>query len=168
MRRPKRGCCPCFARLPRQPALRASVSGGAAATAAWALEVPVNASSLRQAGEAEAWRTAHYSATGRLRVAAKVAEGVFECSASCGCERDCANRVVQRGAFLPLQLFRRPFSKSALQWAVRCAIDVPAGSFVAEYAGTVITDAEAETCRNRKVRRSWRLGGARARRGGAA
>jgi len=33
---------------------------------------------------------------------------------------------------------------------VRCAIDVPAGSFVCEYAGTVITDAEAEACRERE------------------
>ncbi|KAJ1619664.1 hypothetical protein T492DRAFT_603170, partial [Pavlovales sp. CCMP2436] len=36
-------------------------------------------------------------------------------------------------------------------WAVRCAIPIPAGSFVAEYHGLVITDKEAEELRNKEV-----------------
>lgn len=50
---------------------------------------------------------------------------------------------VQLGMWLPLEVFRT-VDKG---WGLRCAIEIPAGAFVCEYAGEVLTDAETEATR---------------------
>ncbi|XP_061856393.1 histone-lysine N-methyltransferase EHMT1-like [Colius striatus] len=64
---------------------------------------------------------------------------IFECNPMCSCWRTCRNRVVQNGPRVRLQLFRT----REMGWGVRTMEDIPAGTFVCEYVGEVISDAEA-------------------------
>eukprot|EP01025_Chloroclados_australasicus_P014013 TRINITY_DN1655_c0_g1_i1.p1 TRINITY_DN1655_c0_g1~~TRINITY_DN1655_c0_g1_i1.p1 ORF type:complete len:597 (+),score=86.45 TRINITY_DN1655_c0_g1_i1:162-1793(+) len=68
--------------------------------------------------------------------------GIFECNMSCTSRgNSCnANKVVQKGLFLPLEV--RYFGEKG--FGITCSVDIPLGSFVCEYVGVVITDSEAE------------------------
>ncbi|XP_030853851.1 histone-lysine N-methyltransferase EHMT2 isoform X2 [Strongylocentrotus purpuratus] len=65
---------------------------------------------------------------------------IFECSRACRCWRNCRNRVVQNGLKKHMQVFRSP----SMGWAVRVMQDVPRGSFICEYAGELLSDADAD------------------------
>ncbi|XP_058473785.1 histone-lysine N-methyltransferase EHMT1 isoform X1 [Solea solea] len=69
---------------------------------------------------------------------------IFECNHACSCWRTCKNRVVQNGLRTRLQLFRT----SKKGWGVRALQDIPQGSFVCEYVGEIISEAEAEMREN--------------------
>ncbi|KAM4740813.1 histone-lysine N-methyltransferase SETMAR [Anableps anableps] len=65
---------------------------------------------------------------------------VFECNALCSCSDTCSNRVVGRGLQLRLEVC--PTKNKG--WGVRTAEEIPGRTFVCEYAGEVITFAEAK------------------------
>ncbi|KAG7240828.1 hypothetical protein INR49_023402, partial [Caranx melampygus] len=69
---------------------------------------------------------------------------IFECNHACSCWRTCKNRVVQNGLSTRLQLFRT----SKKGWGVRTLQDIPQGSFICEYVGEIISEAEAEMRQN--------------------
>ncbi|KAM6984833.1 histone-lysine N-methyltransferase EHMT1 [Aplochiton taeniatus] len=69
---------------------------------------------------------------------------IFECNHACSCWRSCKNRVVQNGLRVRLQLFRT----SKKGWGVRALQDIPQGTFVCEYVGEIISDAEADVREN--------------------
>ncbi|XP_054641725.1 histone-lysine N-methyltransferase SETMAR [Dunckerocampus dactyliophorus] len=84
-----------------------------------------------------------YSSNGTL-VSFHVADAgrcapVFECNALCSCGDTCANRVVQRGLRLTLQVC----GTGRRGWGVRTLQRIPRGMFVCEYAGEVIGLEEA-------------------------
>ncbi|XP_029023352.1 histone-lysine N-methyltransferase EHMT2 isoform X2 [Betta splendens] len=65
---------------------------------------------------------------------------IFECNMACSCHRTCKNRVVQAGIKVRLQLYRT----EKMGWGVRAMQDIPQGSFICEYVGELISDAEAD------------------------
>ncbi|KAM6959204.1 histone-lysine N-methyltransferase EHMT2 [Aplochiton taeniatus] len=65
---------------------------------------------------------------------------IFECNLACACYRTCKNRVVQAGIKVRLQLYRT----AKMGWGVRALQDIPQGSFICEYVGELISDAEAD------------------------
>lgn len=65
---------------------------------------------------------------------------IFECNLACSCHRTCKNRVVQAGIKVRLQLYRT----EKMGWGVRAMQDIPQGSFICEYVGELISDAEAD------------------------
>ncbi|KAG7225444.1 hypothetical protein INR49_027438 [Caranx melampygus] len=65
---------------------------------------------------------------------------IFECNMVCSCYRTCKNRVVQAGIKVRLQLYRT----EKMGWGVRALQDIPQGSFICEYVGELISDAEAD------------------------
>ncbi|KAM9393101.1 histone-lysine N-methyltransferase EHMT1a isoform 2-T4 [Pholidichthys leucotaenia] len=69
---------------------------------------------------------------------------LFECHHACSCWRTCRNRVVQNGLRVRLQVFRT----QKMGWGVRAMQDIPAGTFICEYVGEIITDAEADKREN--------------------
>uniref|UniRef100_A0A1A8BIE8 Euchromatic histone-lysine N-methyltransferase 1a n=3 Tax=Nothobranchius kadleci TaxID=1051664 RepID=A0A1A8BIE8_NOTKA len=69
---------------------------------------------------------------------------LFECNHACSCWRTCRNRVVQNGLRVRLQLFRT----EKMGWGVRAMQDVPQGTFICEYVGEIIRDAEADRREN--------------------
>uniref|UniRef100_A0A8C5G976 Euchromatic histone-lysine N-methyltransferase 1b n=1 Tax=Gouania willdenowi TaxID=441366 RepID=A0A8C5G976_GOUWI len=69
---------------------------------------------------------------------------IFECNHACSCWRTCKNRVVQNGLRTRLQLFRT----AKKGWGVRTLQDIPQGTFVCEYVGEIISEAEAEMRQN--------------------
>uniref|UniRef100_A0AAR2LKJ2 Euchromatic histone-lysine N-methyltransferase 1b n=1 Tax=Pygocentrus nattereri TaxID=42514 RepID=A0AAR2LKJ2_PYGNA len=69
---------------------------------------------------------------------------IFECNHACSCWRTCKNRVVQNGLRIRLQLFRT----LKMGWGVRTLQDIPQGTFVCEYVGEIISDAEADVREN--------------------
>nr|XP_046230727.1 histone-lysine N-methyltransferase EHMT1 isoform X3 [Scatophagus argus] len=69
---------------------------------------------------------------------------IFECNHACSCWRTCKNRVVQNGLRTKLQLFRT----SKKGWGVRALQDIPQGTYVCEYVGEIISEAEAEMRQN--------------------
>ncbi|CAN9512740.1 unnamed protein product [Ophioblennius macclurei] len=69
---------------------------------------------------------------------------LFECNHACSCWRTCRNRVVQNGLRVRLQLFRT----LKMGWGVKAVQDVPQGTFVCEYVGEIISDAEADKREN--------------------
>lgn len=66
--------------------------------------------------------------------------GIYECNSQCGCKKECVNRVVQNGVQVRMQIFKT--QKKGL--GVRTVHDIPKGRFLCTYAGTVLTDREAE------------------------
>lgn len=78
-----------------------------------------------------------YEASRRLK---RAYESIYECHLLCACALSCANRVVQRGISVRLEVFRTPRAG----WAVRTVDAVVAGSFICEYAGEHLPDDEAE------------------------
>ncbi|XP_057675316.1 histone-lysine N-methyltransferase EHMT1 isoform X2 [Corythoichthys intestinalis] len=69
---------------------------------------------------------------------------IFECNHACSCWRTCKNRVVQNGLRTRLELFRT----KKKGWGVRTLQDIPQGTFVCEYVGEIISEAEAEMRQN--------------------
>ena len=65
--------------------------------------------------------------------------GIFECNSRCACKHTCQNRVVQNPLRLKLQLFKT----ARRGWGVRALHDVPRGSFLCVYVGSMITDTTA-------------------------
>ncbi|XP_039624673.1 histone-lysine N-methyltransferase EHMT2 isoform X2 [Polypterus senegalus] len=65
---------------------------------------------------------------------------IFECNQACSCWRTCKNRVVQAGIKVRLQLYRT----AKMGWGVRALQDIPQGTFICEYVGELISDAEAD------------------------
>ncbi|XP_022660254.1 histone-lysine N-methyltransferase eggless-like isoform X2 [Varroa destructor] len=66
--------------------------------------------------------------------------GVFECNSRCACSKRCVNRVAQNGIQLRLQLFKT----ERKGYGVRTLHDIPKGRFICTYAGTILTDIEAD------------------------
>ncbi|KAJ4955209.1 hypothetical protein NE237_011992 [Protea cynaroides] len=64
---------------------------------------------------------------------------IKECWSKCGCNKQCGNRVVQRGITCNLQVFTTPEGK---EWGLRALEDLPKGTFVCEYVGEVVTNTE--------------------------
>ncbi|XP_032406427.1 histone-lysine N-methyltransferase SETMAR-like [Xiphophorus hellerii] len=97
---------------------------------------PETCSCLQTSGKA-------YDDTGRLLnldgPESDYSSPVFECNALCTCSDTCSNRVVGRGLRLRLEVCRTK-SKG---WGVRASEEIPRGMFVCEYAGEVISFAEA-------------------------
>lgn len=54
----------------------------------------------------------------------------------------CKNRVVQHGSRVALQVERS--LKRSKGWSAVCLADIPKGTFVAEYTGEILTNAEAD------------------------
>nr|CAB3241457.1 histone-lysine N-methyltransferase EHMT1 [Phallusia mammillata] len=65
---------------------------------------------------------------------------VFECNKMCKCSRSCSNRVVQNGIRYRLQVYRT----HGMGWGLRALESIPRGSFVCDYVGELISDAEAD------------------------
>ncbi|MQL74569.1 hypothetical protein Taro_006931 [Colocasia esculenta] len=64
---------------------------------------------------------------------------VYECNSLCSCDKSCQNRVLQKGVQVKLEVFRT----EKKGWAVRAAEAISRGTFVCEYIGEVLNDAEA-------------------------
>ncbi|MQL94457.1 hypothetical protein Taro_027117 [Colocasia esculenta] len=64
---------------------------------------------------------------------------IKECWSKCGCNKQCGNRVVQRGITCNLQVFFTPEGKG---WGLRTFDDLPRGAFVCEYVGEILTNME--------------------------
>ncbi|XP_056395143.1 histone-lysine N-methyltransferase EHMT2 isoform X2 [Hyla sarda] len=65
---------------------------------------------------------------------------IFECNQACACWQTCKNRVVQSGIKVRLQLYRT----AKMGWGVRALQSIPQGTFICEYVGELISDAEAD------------------------
>uniref|UniRef100_A0A1I8EPJ7 Histone-lysine N-methyltransferase n=1 Tax=Wuchereria bancrofti TaxID=6293 RepID=A0A1I8EPJ7_WUCBA len=80
--------------------------------------------------------------TGRaVELADKAELGVIlECSSCCFCSNKCRSRVAQKGVHCGLEVYRtRKYG-----WAVRTCSLILKGSFVCEYTGELISDADAD------------------------
>ncbi|KAJ0963677.1 hypothetical protein J5N97_028799 [Dioscorea zingiberensis] len=64
---------------------------------------------------------------------------VKECWSKCGCNKQCGNRVVQRGITCNLQVF---YTSEGKGWGLRTLDDLPRGAFVCEYVGEILTNME--------------------------
>ncbi|XP_031502518.1 probable inactive histone-lysine N-methyltransferase SUVR2 isoform X2 [Nymphaea colorata] len=64
---------------------------------------------------------------------------IKECWSKCGCNKQCGNRVVQRGIITNLQVFFTPEGKG---WGLRTFDALPRGAFVCEYVGEILTNTE--------------------------
>ncbi|KAL5562000.1 hypothetical protein UlMin_031747 [Ulmus minor] len=64
---------------------------------------------------------------------------VKECWSKCGCNKQCGNRVVQRGITCKLEVF---FTSEGKGWGLRTREDLPKGAFVCEYIGEILTSTE--------------------------
>lgn len=78
-----------------------------------------------------------YDEHGRLR-SLDVAT-VIECGSRCHCDERCRNRVVSRGMRVPLVVFK----SRTRGWGVRAEVRLERGQFVCEYAGQIISSAQA-------------------------
>jgi hypothetical protein len=69
--------------------------------------------------------------------------GIYECNFKCSCNVNlCPNRVVGKGPCLPLEVFR--CVPSGKGWGVQCKIDIPPGTFIADYIGEVLDEQVAD------------------------
>ncbi|KAK8702007.1 hypothetical protein V6N13_020378 [Hibiscus sabdariffa] len=75
---------------------------------------------------------------------------IKECWSKCGCNKQCGNRMVQRGVNYKLQVFLTPDEKG---WGLRTLEKLPKGAFVCEFVGEILTisefyarDAKKHTC----------------------
>lgn len=65
---------------------------------------------------------------------------IYECGSSCRCPPNCRNRVSQKGVKHRMEVFR----SRETGWGVRSLDLIPAGAFICEYAGIVLTRQQAE------------------------
>ncbi|VDM60059.1 unnamed protein product [Angiostrongylus costaricensis] len=71
----------------------------------------------------------------------KTITGIYECNDNCGCQhKRCYNRVVQQPIKYPIQIYKTAQSG----WGVRTLCDIPAGAFIANYVGALLTDSLAD------------------------
>ncbi|KAH9531597.1 hypothetical protein CY35_19G045800 [Sphagnum magellanicum] len=68
-----------------------------------------------------------------------VRDFIKECWIKCGCSKFCGNRVVQRGISHHLEVF---WTSEGKGWGIRTLEDLPAGAFVFEYVGEILTNNE--------------------------
>ncbi|XVF21515.1 hypothetical protein REPUB_Repub12eG0096500 [Reevesia pubescens] len=64
---------------------------------------------------------------------------IKECWSKCGCNKQCGNRVVQRGVNYKLQVFLTPDGKG---WGLRTLEKLPKGAFVCEFVGEILAISE--------------------------
>ncbi|KAG1354014.1 Histone-lysine N-methyltransferase SUVR4 [Cocos nucifera] len=64
---------------------------------------------------------------------------IKECWSKCGCNKECGNRVVQRGIRCNLQVF---FTGQRKGWGLRTLEELPRGTFACEYVGEILTNME--------------------------
>ncbi|KAL0918378.1 hypothetical protein M5K25_010382 [Dendrobium thyrsiflorum] len=64
---------------------------------------------------------------------------IKECWSKCGCNKQCGNRVVQRGITYNLQVF---YTADGKGWGLRTLEELPRGAFVCEYVGEILTSKE--------------------------
>ncbi|XP_020597831.1 probable inactive histone-lysine N-methyltransferase SUVR2 isoform X2 [Phalaenopsis equestris] len=64
---------------------------------------------------------------------------IKECWSKCGCNKQCGNRVVQRGITRNLQVF---YTANGKGWGLRTLEELPRGAFVYEYVGEILTRKE--------------------------
>ncbi|KAI7994653.1 Histone-lysine N-methyltransferase, H3 lysine-9 specific SUVH5 [Camellia lanceoleosa] len=69
---------------------------------------------------------------------------VYECGPSCKCPTSYYNRVSQHGIKIQLEIFKT----ESRGWGVRSLTSIPSGSFICEYIGELLEDAEAEKRHN--------------------
>ena len=70
-------------------------------------------------------------------------DGIYECNALCSCNvKRCKNRIVGNGPHLRLEVFR--CDNPLKGWGVRCKNDIPAGTFVTDYLGEILYEADSE------------------------
>ncbi|VFQ61619.1 unnamed protein product [Cuscuta campestris] len=62
-----------------------------------------------------------------------------ECGPSCGCFSDCGNRLTQNGVSVRLKIVK----DKRKGWSLRAGEMIPKGKFICEYAGELVTTAEA-------------------------
>lgn len=67
---------------------------------------------------------------------------VYECGPSCGCGDTCPSRVVQKGLSHRLEVFKT----RNRGFGVRSWDFIQVGSFICEYTGEILTDAQAHEC----------------------
>ncbi|XP_022758512.1 probable inactive histone-lysine N-methyltransferase SUVR2 isoform X2 [Durio zibethinus] len=67
---------------------------------------------------------------------------IKECWSKCGCNKQCGNRVVQRGVNYKLQVFLTPDGRG---WGLRTLEKLPKGAFVCEFVGEIVTISELYT-----------------------
>lgn len=65
---------------------------------------------------------------------------VYECGDQCRCPPSCRNRVSQKGVKNQLEVFKT----NGKGWGVRSWDPIPAGSFICEYTGEVLSDSDSE------------------------
>ena len=93
-----------------------------------------------------------YDATGCLLPRREDAEHhtpIIECTDRCGCSTGCPNRVVSRGLRVALTIFS---TRDGRGWGLRAAETLRRGQFVCEYAGELLSSAEAEERRRAYAR----------------
>lgn len=73
------------------------------------------------------------------RLHERVITGIYECNKNCKCSSSCLNRVVQHPISQNLQLFKT----EKKGWGVRCLNDIPIGSFICAYVGSLFTESDA-------------------------
>ena len=82
-----------------------------------------------------------YDADGRLRsLEDGIERPIIECGKNCRCSTSCGNRVVGNGVRAALCVF---WTADGRGWGVRSVNPMRRGSFVCEYAGELISSAEA-------------------------
>lgn len=83
-----------------------------------------------------------YDANGLLRqlLSSACEAPILECHDGCTCGAACINRVVGRGVRVALTIFRTHDGRG---WGVRTREPLPRGRFVCEYAGELLSSAEA-------------------------
>ncbi|XP_066149314.1 histone-lysine N-methyltransferase eggless isoform X2 [Euwallacea fornicatus] len=73
------------------------------------------------------------------RLQEQVITGIYECNSRCKCSSTCLNRVAQNPMSLKLQVFKT----HNRGWGIRCLNDIPQGTFICIYAGTLHTEQTA-------------------------
>lgn len=64
---------------------------------------------------------------------------VYECNSMCSCNKECPNRVLQKGVQVRIEVYKTKHKG----WAVRAAQAISRGTFICEYLGEVLNDQEA-------------------------
>lgn len=64
---------------------------------------------------------------------------VYECNSMCSCNKECPNRVLQKGVQVKIEVYKTKHKG----WAVRAAQAISRGTFICEYLGEVLNDQEA-------------------------
>ena len=76
-----------------------------------------------------------------FHVQVSLGTAIYECNKRCSCDKNCSNRVVQKGRTISLCIFRTANGRG---WGVKSMENIKKDSLVTEYVGEVITSEEAE------------------------